>query len=438
LCGLAAKQKKMIFCHCVDENHSIRFSGMKPHGHYSIPLLNDGTLLGVIILYVPHGHVPQENEALFMETLGDAVASIIAKKSLEEDVRISHFEIEESRNETLGRLLSASEFRDTETGAHIKRMAEYSMTIGEKLGLSADQLRLLHHGAPMHDIGKIGIPDAILLKPGALTDEEFTIMKGHATIGAELLDGRTEYLSAAREIALSHHEKWDGSGYPGGLVGENIPLFGRICAVADVFDALTSKLPYKEEWPTEKAFALLEKEAGAHFDPQIVRAFLQCKEKVLRTKAIYQDEIINTDKALTVDGVEGLTGWLSWDSSLSVGIDVIDTQHQYLIMLANEIHDKSISGEGASIVVPTIKKMIDYSDIHFSNEEKMMGKLNFPYLDEHKKMHKYFIEKQKYFMDCIKSNPLIVGTEISFFRRDWLIQHIQKEDTKIRQDLNFQ
>ncbi len=201
-------------------------------------------------------------------------------------------QIRNRERELVYRLSRAAEFRDPETGAHIQRMAHYSRHIAEILGLDAKLQKLLLEAAPMHDVGKIGIPDQILLKPGKLTDEEFTIMKDHARLGYELLKGSgSEVLSTGADIAATHHEKFDGKGYPKGLSGEEIPIFGRITAVADVFDALTCERPYKKAWPVSQATAFLTVERGRHFDPQCIDAFLQDMEKVLEIMAMFQDEV---------------------------------------------------------------------------------------------------------------------------------------------------
>ena len=184
-----------------------------------------------------------------------------------------------------------AEFRDPETGAHIQRMAHYSQIIALGLDLSLAQQRLILEAAPMHDVGKIGIPDYILLKPGKLTPEEFEVMKGHSSIGYELLkESRSEILKAGAQIAISHHEKYDGSGYPRGLKGNDIPLFGRIVAVADVFDALTSERPYKKAWPLEEARRYLEEGRGKHFDPLCVEALLAEWDLVLDVRQRFADE----------------------------------------------------------------------------------------------------------------------------------------------------
>lgn len=200
-------------------------------------------------------------------------------------------EIRNREQERIFRMSRAAEFRDPETGAHIQRMAYYSQIIAKGLGLDEKIQKLILEAAPMHDVGKIGIPDYILLKPGKLTFEEFEVMKGHAKLGHELLKGSgSETLRAGAEIAISHHEKYDGSGYPFGLVGTKIPLFGRIVAVADVFDALTSERPYKKAWPLADARKFLEDGRGAHFDPMCVEAFLAGWDEALEIRQRFQDE----------------------------------------------------------------------------------------------------------------------------------------------------
>jgi putative two-component system response regulator len=200
-------------------------------------------------------------------------------------------EIREREKELIFRISRAAEFRDPETGAHIQRMAYYSQAIAMGLGLDQAALRLILEAAPMHDVGKIGIPDYILLKPGKLTPEEFEVMKGHSSIGYELLkESRSEILKAGAQIAISHHEKYDGSGYPRGLKGNDIPLFGRIVAVADVFDALTSERPYKKAWPLEEARRYLEEGRGKHFDPLCVEALLAEWDLVLDVRQRFADE----------------------------------------------------------------------------------------------------------------------------------------------------
>ncbi len=210
---------------------------------------------------------------------------------LDVEVKKATAEIRLREQETILRLSKAADSRDPETGAHIVRMANYSRVIAAELGLSEAEQQLLFEAAPMHDIGKVGIPDYILLKPGKLSEDEFAIMKQHARLGYDILSGsQSEMLSAGASIALSHHEKYDGSGYPGGLAGDDIPLFARIVAVADVFDALTSERPYKSAWDIDKALAFLHDGAGKHFDPRCVAAFVSDWQQILAIKARYQEE----------------------------------------------------------------------------------------------------------------------------------------------------
>ncbi len=209
---------------------------------------------------------------------------------LAEEVRKATKVIHDREHELLFRISRAAEFRDPETGAHIQRMAHYSHLIAGSMGLPASDCELILQAAPLHDVGKIGIPDYILLKPGALTPEEFSVMKRHALLGYDLLkESESRLLQAGATIAVSHHEKFNGSGYPFGTSGKNIPLFGRIVAVADVFDALTSERPYKKAWPIERARELLLEQRGSHFDPECVEAFLSSWEEVLAVHTQYQD-----------------------------------------------------------------------------------------------------------------------------------------------------
>lgn len=200
-------------------------------------------------------------------------------------------ELRDSQLEIVQRLGLASEYRDNETGQHIIRMSYYSKILAEHYGLPADECELILNASPMHDIGKLGIPDSILLKPGQLTKDEFAIMKTHTDIGARLLeDARSPVVEMARVIALSHHEKWDGTGYPNCLAGKDIPLVGRIVAIADVFDALTSSRPYKAAWPINKAVAEIKRGAGSHFDPELVDCFEKALPEIIEVSQMYQDE----------------------------------------------------------------------------------------------------------------------------------------------------
>jgi response regulator RpfG family c-di-GMP phosphodiesterase len=209
---------------------------------------------------------------------------------LADEVAKATKEIASRERETLLCLGRAAEHRDPETHEHIMRMSNYSVVIGKRLGLSADDCELLLLSSPLHDIGKIGTPDNILLKPGRLTPEEFEVMKLHTVIGGKILENSASpILQSGAQIAMSHHEKFDGSGYPFGHKRKQIPLFGRIVAVADVFDALTSERPYKKAWDIDRATSLIRESRGGHFDPDCVDAFFDSFDEVLAIKAHYRD-----------------------------------------------------------------------------------------------------------------------------------------------------
>lgn len=201
------------------------------------------------------------------------------------ELQVAHAELLESRLQVIRRLGHAAEYRDNETGLHIIRMSYISVILGRAVGMQEDELDLLFNASPMHDIGKIGIPDYVLLKPGSLNDAEWGVMKTHAQIGANILSGDDSPLMAmAKEIALTHHERWDGSGYPKGLKGDEIPLAGRISALADVFDALTSSRPYKDSWKVEVALEYMKENSGSHFDPCLVGLFLENIDAIIEVR----------------------------------------------------------------------------------------------------------------------------------------------------------
>lgn len=193
--------------------------------------------------------------------------------------------------ETIYKLTKAAEYKDEDTGAHIQRMSNYSAIIAGKMGLAEQTVESILYAAPMHDIGKIGIPDRILLKPAKLDSDEWMTMKQHTVIGGRILEeSAAVFIRLGEVVALTHHEKWDGTGYPKGLKGKNIPLVGRIIAIADVFDALTSKRPYKEAFSLEKSYEIIKEGRGTHFDPDVMDAFFASQEKLLAIKEKFMDE----------------------------------------------------------------------------------------------------------------------------------------------------
>jgi putative two-component system response regulator len=208
----------------------------------------------------------------------------LLRKSLD-DMTEAQRKTHEAHIDTINRLALAAEYRDKKTAAHLRRIRSYCEIIAKGIHLTPGDVETLFVASPMHDVGKIGIPDDILLKKSELSKGEFEIVKSHTTIGGSILSGSSsELLKAGEIIAMSHHERWDGTGYPKSLRGEEIPLFGRICAVADAFDALTSRRPYKEAYSNEKALSILQDETGTHFDSAIIKAFLINIDEIIETK----------------------------------------------------------------------------------------------------------------------------------------------------------
>ncbi|OOZ75870.1 two-component system response regulator [Solemya velum gill symbiont] len=214
------------------------------------------------------------------------------KSLLELQVEARTKELYETRLEVVRSLGRAAEFRDNETGLHIVRMSKISQLMAQAIGLGEKQAELILNAAPMHDIGKVGIPDSVLLKPGKLTSEEWDIMKTHTTIGHQILSGEnsSDLMDMAKIIALCHHEKWDGSGYPNWLKGEAIPIEARIVALADVFDALTNDRPYKKAWSIEEALTEIDKQRNQHFESRLVNVFIDIIPQVEQISQQYSDE----------------------------------------------------------------------------------------------------------------------------------------------------
>ncbi len=230
------------------------------------------------------------NPPIVMARVRTQMALHDQNRELDQKVRDQTRLLHETRLQVIQRLGRAAEYKDNETGLHVIRMSHYSRILGLAAGMGETEADLLMNAAPMHDIGKIGIPDQILQKPGRLTDEEMSVMKRHCEIGAEIIgDDDSDLLRLARTVAMTHHEKWNGQGYPCGLKGDEIPRVGRIVAIADVFDALTSERPYKKAWTVKDAVHYIENEAGEHFDPDLVQRFVDSLPEVLEIRARYAE-----------------------------------------------------------------------------------------------------------------------------------------------------
>ncbi len=397
-----------------------------------LPLSIENESVGYAVFFVPPDFEQSDIQRRFFKDLARALSGLVQRTLSNETLRIRELELEEARADAIRSLGVASEYRDNETGWHIMRMTNYAQAIAKAMELPEELLDLLYIAAPMHDVGKIGIADAVLLKPGKLTPEEFEVMKKHTEIGVTILEGKDELIAAARDIAGSHHERWDGKGYPQGLRGDDIPLLARICSVADVFDALTSSRPYKEPWTVEQAHNWVLSESGKHFDPSVVAAFRNALPEILRIRELYRDDIIDPKEVLTLPPIRRRADeWAPWDDSLSVGIDVIDEHHRYLFDLVNDLHQVVIGKRGAREVARLIKALDAYAKIHFRAEEQMMDHYAYDGIDRQLHQHHAFEEKIGEFYEELHANPLVAQFDVLTYLRDWLINHIRVEDAQL-------
>jgi putative two-component system response regulator len=311
---------------------------------------------------------------------------------LEEQVQARTAELYQTRQEVIRRLGLAAEYRDNETGNHIIRMSKYAQIIALAHGLPAQEAEIILNAAPMHDIGKIGIPDRILLKPGKLDEHEWRSMQSHVDIGAAILSGSDSGLMAtARRIALHHHEKWDGTGYPAGLRGEDISIEGRICALADVFDALTSERPYKVAWSVQKALDLLDEETGKHFDPRLVPLVRKRLPEILAVKAEYADAV-STYEPVNQEQINSDIDYrqaFAWAVQLTAQADYQSLTHGFLGLLeklpwvnhaaAYEIYGDNSrrTGEAASIGEQLIRRFpLDFTALAQDEDAELLLEIN--------------------------------------------------------------
>ncbi len=255
--------------------------GYRTRSVLALPLLcPDGQCVGVLEL-INH-HDARGQVAAFPDPGHDSLRSLAAMAAVTIHNHLLQEQLKAAHLETILRLSVAGEFRDDDTGEHVRRISRSSATIAREMGLPPAEVELIEWASPMHDIGKIGIPDSILLKPGRLTAAERRIVETHPLIGADILgDPQNELIAAARDIALMHHERWDGKGYPNGLAGPATPLCGRVVGLADVLDALISKRCYKDPYPRDRVLNIISRQEGHQFDPAVVQAFLRVRDEVL-------------------------------------------------------------------------------------------------------------------------------------------------------------
>ena len=411
-----------------------------------LPLSQDDRPMGMILVFVADACDPTRDELEFMVNLARALSSLVARCMVNESLQVRELELEDARTDAIHRLGKASEYRDSETGMHVLRMTHVAGAVAKAMGLPEHERELLLITAPMHDVGKIGISDAILLKPGHLTPGEFDAMKKHTEHGSHLLKGDDILFVTARDIAISHHENWDGSGYPSGLSGEAIPLLARICAVADVFDALTSTRPYKAAWPVEQAIDWVRAESGRKFDPAVIDGFNLALPEIIRIRELYRDDLIDPNQvldlpapipnsALSTGGASDTSSasYVAWDDSFSVGIDVIDAHHLYLFSLINDLYSVVWQKFGARRVARVLKQLDEYARIHFRAEEKMMAHHGHAALERQQHQHHFFENKLREFIQELHINPLTAPFDILTYLRDWLVKHILVEDMQLRQ-----
>lgn len=397
-----------------------------------LPLRSAEKPLGQVLLFNDPAWSPTPEELEFLNNLSHALSGIINRFLIHATLHVREVELEDARTEAIRRLGTASEYRDNETGMHIMRMTNIAGAVAKAMGLSAELRELLSITAPMHDVGKIGIPDVIMLKPDKLTTAEFDTMKTHTEIGGRLLKGTDVLIEAAREIALCHHENWDGSGYPKGIIGEEIPILARVCSVADVFDALMSNRPYKEAWSLEKTVYYICSESGKKFDPAVVVAFEKALPEIVRIRELYRDDVIDPSQVLNLPDLHYHEDrYISWDDSLSVGIDVIDEHHRYLFDLVNDLIDVVANKLGARELGRVLKALGQYVLVHFQAEENMMEQYGYHRLDMQRQQHQKFLEQFKEFNEELHQNPLIAQFDILNYLRDWLTSHIRDEDTQL-------
>ena len=410
-------------------------AGTEGHRRFlALPLFDDGRRLGYATILLDGNEDPDASRLMVLADLARALSGLVTRALLDQIVEVREWELEESRTEAIHRLSAASEYRDNDTGWHVMRMTNYALAIARHLGLPEEQRDMLFITAPMHDVGKIGIPDSILLKPARLTAEEREIMNRHTEIGETILKGSDELITAAREIAGAHHERWDGLGYPRRLRGEEIPILARICAVADVFDALTTSRPYKTAWPVDDAVQMICDGAGTQFDPAVVEAFGAALPEISRIRELYRDDIIDPTEALTLPPPVGRDHeWVTWDDSLSVGIDVIDEHHRHLFDLVNDIYAVVADKRGARELARMIKALDLYAQVHFRAEERMMEHYGYAGAAQQKDQHQRFEARLREFHDELHVNPLTARHDVLEFARDWLVMHILHEDTQLRE-----
>jgi len=274
LCGRAALSGQVEFADRVDDRHDNRYEGISPHGHYCVPVLSAGKVMGVISLYLREGHRRDEREEGFLRAVADVLAGIIERKQTEEELRHTLEKLRKALDATIQAIASTVEAKDFYTAGHQRRVANLARAIGTEMGLSEEQIDGIRMAGVIHDIGKISVPAEILIKPVRLNDLEFGLIKAHPQVGYDILK-TVDFPWPVAQIVLQHHERIDGSGYPQGLSGEDIMLEARILVVADVVEAMASFRPYRPALGVDKALEEISQNRGILYDPEAVDACLK-------------------------------------------------------------------------------------------------------------------------------------------------------------------
>jgi hemerythrin-like metal-binding protein/PAS domain S-box-containing protein/putative nucleotidyltransferase with HDIG domain len=382
--------------------------------YFAVPLIVKGQLKGVLELF--HRTELESNEEWleFLHALANQAAIAIDNSSLFNDLQHSNTELTQAYDATILGWSRALDLRDNETEGHTQRVTELMTRLGHLFGLSEEELMQARWGALLHDIGKMGVPDGILLKPGPLTDEEWIVMRKHTTYGFELLSP-IHFLRTAVNIPYCHHEKWDGSGYPRGLIGDAIPLPARIFALVDVYDALTSNRPYRKAWPEKKVIEYIRSLSGTHFDPQVVKICLE--PGLLKGQS---------KRRMLMEPVE-------WTEKFSVGVRELDQQHQQLIKMLNRL----IATQGtitthSETISDILLAMTRYAQTHFKTEERLMEAYGYPGLEEQKMQHRDFRKKTVGFSTATTLDMDQIPEDLLKFLSDWLVHHILEDDMAYR------
>jgi len=313
-------------------------------------------------------------------------------------------------------LADLAENRDTDTGEHILRVARLTHEITRELAarglrVPPDFMRNVGLASILHDVGKVAVPDSILLKPGPLDADERRQMETHTLRGAAVLRKAAAMLAGsvqfelAAEIAEFHHERWDGKGYPHGLAAEAIPLSARIVAVADVYDALTSDRPYKKAWPELRALEYVAEQAGAHFDPQVAEALTVVLEARAQARSI------------------------PWTTAMSVGDETMDHDHRILLALVNQVSGPGTASDPIALEF-VLDELLGYTALHFAREEKLMESMGYPDLEEHRTIHRQMLDEVRQLQLRLGESHADIGDDLTQFLGDWLTRHILVEDRR--------